>query len=529
MLTLTVYDAGLSAGSKAVNYTVMSGDTIMSIASGLAAAISADPDLNNIDISATALNGAILFSSASLNTTTYQSSLSSGASETITITADSNLKSFSCNNVNEVTSINYGGATKYNAYSNKVLQSASINGATAQLSSSQMFFQNVALNGGENQIAVSATDSASLTKSNLYRQKNENEPSLTISFDENGNMLNDGIKSYEWDAADRIVKITYPGTGNTTQFAYDSHNSLAKLIEKTSDSISSIKQYVRCTYLICEERDASAILMKQFFGWGQSNSDINYYYTRDRLGSVKEMIDTSGHNQAQYDFDTWGIPKANNVTQDSDFQFCGYYIHSRSGLNLTVFRAYASSMGRWLNRDPIEEGGSVNLFKYVSNLPITHSDPLGLLCEDSKDCNAFVDCLVNNWACKKNPKDLGDLLFKERNSTLPTGQGFKPELVASGQGGAVSRHILGGAGAYLSGKNYLGRAQEFRDGVEAAIAKMQGNTRRQGENQAEVLDDQVSRDVGREAKFGYDSVNKGKSKEQAKKDLRNALRKLLCE
>jgi len=58
---------------------------------------------------------------------------------------------------------------------------------------------------------------------------------------------------------------------------------------------------------------------------------------------------------------------------------------------------------------------------------------------------------------------------------------------------------------------------------------MQGNTRRQGENQAEVLDDQVSRDVGREAKFGYDSVNKGKSKEQAKKDLRNALRKLLCE
>ena len=158
------------------------------------------------------MNGAILFSSASQNTTTYQSSLSSGASETITITADSNLKSFSCNNVNEVTSINYGGATKYNAYSNKVLQSASINGATAQLSSSQMFFQNVALNGGENQIAVSATDSASLTKSNLYRQKNENEPSLTISFDENGNMLNDGIKSYEWDAADRIVKITYPGT-----------------------------------------------------------------------------------------------------------------------------------------------------------------------------------------------------------------------------------------------------------------------------------------------------------------------------
>ena len=43
-----------------------------------------------------------------------------------------------------------------------------------------------------------------------------------FSYDANGNLLSDGVRSYAWDAESRLVAITYPGlTGKATAFAYD--------------------------------------------------------------------------------------------------------------------------------------------------------------------------------------------------------------------------------------------------------------------------------------------------------------------
>ncbi len=43
----------------------------------------------------------------------------------------------------------------------------------------------------------------------------------SLSYDLNGNLLNDGTNSYSWDAENRMIKITYPGTGNYSTFSYD--------------------------------------------------------------------------------------------------------------------------------------------------------------------------------------------------------------------------------------------------------------------------------------------------------------------
>ena len=42
------------------------------------------------------------------------------------------------------------------------------------------------------------------------------------------------------------------------------------------------------------------------------------------------------------------------------------------------YRHYAPVLGKWITRDPTEEGGGYNLYAYVSNNPIMFSDPLGL-------------------------------------------------------------------------------------------------------------------------------------------------------
>jgi RHS repeat-associated protein len=67
----------------------------------------------------------------------------------------------------------------------------------------------------------------------------------------------------------------------------------------------------------------------------------------------------------------------------ADFGFTGFFYHKSTGLNLTLFRAYDSDLGRWLSRDPIAEGGGLNLYGHVGNNPINAFDPLGLFVPDA--------------------------------------------------------------------------------------------------------------------------------------------------
>ena len=62
-----------------------------------------------------------------------------------------------------------------------------------------------------------------------------------------------------------------------------------------------------------------------------------------------------------------------------DFRYAGMFYHQASGLYLTQYRAYDPRTGRWLNRDPIEEEGGLNLYGYVGGNPVMYTDPNGNL------------------------------------------------------------------------------------------------------------------------------------------------------
>lgn len=106
---------------------------------------------------------------------------------------------------------------------------------------------------------------------------------------------------------------------------------------------------------------------------------VKHFYTKDHLGSIREVTDSSGNIVSQYSYDPYGRQvKIAGTGPDADFGYQNYYLHQRSGLNLTLHRAYNPSIGRWLSRDPIAENGGVNLYAYVENNPISRSDPTGL-------------------------------------------------------------------------------------------------------------------------------------------------------
>ncbi len=85
VLTITVTDAGIGGGSKAKNYTVQGGDTLEDIAQGLADAINADSELEDLAITAKAIDKVISLNTAAGNTTSFSQSTSGGATETITL------------------------------------------------------------------------------------------------------------------------------------------------------------------------------------------------------------------------------------------------------------------------------------------------------------------------------------------------------------------------------------------------------------------------------------------------------------
>jgi RHS repeat-associated protein len=60
------------------------------------------------------------------------------------------------------------------------------------------------------------------------------------------------------------------------------------------------------------------------------------------------------------------------------FGFSSKYLDSEVGLYYYGYRHYAPRLGRWLNRDPIEEQGGLNLYAFVGNGPMGEWDYLGL-------------------------------------------------------------------------------------------------------------------------------------------------------
>jgi RHS repeat-associated protein len=84
------------------------------------------------------------------------------------------------------------------------------------------------------------------------------------------------------------------------------------------------------------------------------------FYTRDHLGSIRELTDGTQAIRGRYDYDPFGRMTKVQGDRDGAFGFTGDFWHAQSGLNLTLFRAYDPNLGRWVSRDPIGEMGGNN-------------------------------------------------------------------------------------------------------------------------------------------------------------------------
>lgn len=142
--------------------------------------------------------------------------------------------------------------------------------------------------------------------------------------------------------------------------------------------MTSTKQFVWCRHDRRESRDSSGIITAIYSDFGERIGGNNYFYSNDHLNSSREVSDNSGIVQSSYSYGDFGEFTKVLENMPAAFKYAGYYAHSRSGLSLTYHRAYSSKVARWLSRDPIQEAGGINLFRYVQNDPLAGTDPSGL-------------------------------------------------------------------------------------------------------------------------------------------------------
>ena len=162
--------------------------------------------------------------------------------------------------------------------------------------------------------------------------------------------------------------------------SYDGMGRRVEIMEISGGTTNSDKKFLWCGTELCEERDSTeSTVTKRFFSQGEQISGTDYFFTRDQLGSIREMTDSGGTIHARYDYDPYGVKTKISGDMDADFGFTGHFFHQKSSLSLTLYRVYDANAGRWLNQDPLGELGGLNLYGYVHDNPINFFDPFGLM------------------------------------------------------------------------------------------------------------------------------------------------------
>jgi len=205
--------------------------------------------------------------------------------------------------------------------------------------------------------------------------------------------------SSTYDQENRLIRVT-TANGNRSEFSYDGMSRRVETREYQAGSLASTTRYLYDGLLPIAELDTSNAVtrtitrgtdlsgsMQGAGGIGGILATNGNEYSYDGNGNVRDIISASGLNVAHYEYDPFGNKTASSGSYSSQpYQWSSKEFHQPCGMVYYLYRFYNPVLGRWVNRDPIEEAGGINMFGFVSNSPVRLFDPLGL--EDKSSCSS---------------------------------------------------------------------------------------------------------------------------------------------
>jgi RHS repeat-associated protein len=297
-------------------------------------------------------------------------------------------QTFGVDDANRLTTAGRSGTLTAAGAANSLATSITVNGQSTELYTDKTFATTtgLTLNNGTNILAFTATDNAS--HSTTVTQVFHLPATVSYAYDLNGNLTSDGDLGYDYDDADQLVRLTKTNEWKS-EFGYDAlgRRSLRREYHwspETGDwALANETRYVWFGMSVLQERDGANQVRVTYTGrLAREDAALgatSYYFT-DGNGNVSSLINASGSVQAKYRYDSFGnlLGKSGALADVNLIRFSGKEYHNRSGLYYYGFRYYAPNLQRWLNQDPIEERGGINLFMMGRNNVVGRIDPFGL-------------------------------------------------------------------------------------------------------------------------------------------------------
>jgi len=243
--------------------------------------------------------------------------------------------------------------------------------------------------------------------------------SVAFTHDDDGNLTSDDRWDYTYDAENRLIEMVADATtvpdANKQKlvFSYDYMGRRVQKITYVWDDPNSEwdedtnTKYVYQGWNLIAEMDGTTITKNYFWGLDLSGSmqgaggvggllaieddgDI-LLPAYDAMGNLHALMTTAsatingtsysaGDIVAAYEYDAFGqtLRETGAYAGDNPFRFSTKYTDNETSLVYYGHRYYSPSLGRFINRDPIEEQGGINLYSFVGNNAVNAWDYLGM-------------------------------------------------------------------------------------------------------------------------------------------------------
>jgi len=304
---------------------------------------------------------------------------------------------FNTDAANELTSVTRTGTFTVSGATPAPASSVTVNGQAAQTYGDFTFAAtNLSLANGQNTFTNIAVNAYGVHVTNTLAV---NLPTnVTLGFDNNGNLTNDGIKSFSYDAENQLTNIMVAGQWRS-DFIYDGLNrrGIARDYAWQGGTwvLTNETRYICDGYLVIQERNSNNVPLVTYtrgldlsgtrqraggIGGLLARTDANgsIFYHADALGNITALMDGNENIVARYLYNPFGklTGKWGPMAPVNEMEFSSMPWHD--GIVFYPRRAYFPELARFGSSDPIGERGGINLYRAMRNNPLRYVDPLGL-------------------------------------------------------------------------------------------------------------------------------------------------------